>query len=240
MRYRPSWVPGSRQIKSVRPRSSVERWSASRSSSLGECPAGGCPPAVEDAGYLVQPPSSFTAQCLATILHRSHATSDASSASARHPGNLAGSSFKTRELALAIRASAGLGKRAPAAGKLREVRAAPPCRRLRAAAAASPATDRILVTTPQPRVRSRGPTAVVCWARESRTAGRWHGMAAWKEGGRPPWNPVGCCSCCRGASPKIERHRPRALLGSASQGGGVQVFSLAGFFRRALELLFLA
>jgi len=40
------------------------------------------------------------------------------------PSNLAGSLFKTRELAIAIRASAGLGKRAPAAGKLREVRAA--------------------------------------------------------------------------------------------------------------------
>ena len=80
----------------------------------------------------------------------------------------------------------------------------PPCRRLRAAAAASPATDRILVTTPHPRVRSRGPTAVGCWARDSRTAGRWHGMA-------------GCCSCCRGASPKMERHRPASQGGVASE-----------------------
>ena len=64
-------------------------------------------------------------------------------------------------------------------------------------------------------VGGEGPTAVGLGARQH---DRWHGMDG-RHGkrwaGRPPWNPAGFCSCCRGA-PRIT---PSVLVGRSAVYG---------------------
>ena len=56
-------------------------------------------------------------------------------------------------------------------------------------------------------------TAGMAWRRRKQLDGR-HGK---RWAGRPPWNPAGSCSCCRGA-PRITR-TPSVLVGRPAAYG---------------------